>query len=123
MIDDSKWVGTFESTGFNFRLETQGSSVITKRPTIQRFVISIYEVTEYGTILKQERFLNGVLAETTIGHIKVIRDCCGKVITKLLEFVDDDDSGIDQWYVLKRDKNGFVQEYSINYIDIFYRLC
>jgi hypothetical protein len=33
MIDDSKWVGTFESTGFNFRLETQGSSVITKRPT------------------------------------------------------------------------------------------
>jgi hypothetical protein len=120
MLDDSKWVGTFESTGFNFRLETQGSSVITKRPTIQRFVISIYEVTEYGTILKQERFLNGVLAETTIGHIKVIRDCCGKVITKLLEFVDDDDSGIDQWYVLKRDKNGFVQEYSINYIESGY---
>ena len=120
MLDDSKWVGTFESTGFNFRLETQGSSVITKRPTIQRFVISIHEVTEYGTILKQERFLDGVLAETTIGHIKVIRDCCGKVITKLLEFVDDDDSGIDQWYVLKRDKNGFVQEYSINYIESGY---
>ena len=120
MLDDSKWVGTFESTGFNFRLETQGSSVITKRRTVQRFIISIYEVTEYGTILKQERFLNGVLAETTIGHIKVIRDCCGKVITKLLEFVDDDDSGIDQWYVLKRDKNGFVQEYSINYIESGY---
>jgi len=120
MSDPSKWVGTFVSNGFNFRLETQGSSVITKRRTVQRFIISIHEVTEYGTILKQERFLDGVLAETTIGHIKVIRDCCGKVITKLLEFVDDDDSGLDQWYVLKRDKNGFVQEYSINYVESGY---
>jgi len=87
---------------------------------VERFIISIHEVTEYGTILKQERFLDGVLAETTIGHIKVIRNCCGKVITKLLEFVDDDDSGLDQWYVLKRDKNGYVQEYSINYVESGY---
>jgi len=58
-----------------------------------------------------------VLTETTLGHIKVIRNCCGKIITKCLEFVDDTDSGVDQWYVLKRDKNGFVQEYSINYIE------
>ena len=84
---------------------------------VQRFVVSIHEVTEYGTILKQEQYLYGVLTETTLGHIKVIRNCCGKIITKCLEFVDDKDSGFDQWYVLKRDKNEFVQEYSINYIE------
>jgi hypothetical protein len=117
MIDDSKWVGTFESTGLKFTIETPGSSVITKKPIVERFVVSIHEVTEFGTILKQERFLDGVLTETTLGHIKVIRNCCGKIITKLLEFVDDTDSGVDQWYVLKRDKNGFVKEYSINYIE------
>jgi hypothetical protein len=117
MIDDSKWIGTFESTGLKFTIETPGSSVITKKPIVERFVVSIHEVTEYGTILKQERFLDGVLTETTLGHIKVIRNCCGKIITKLLEFVDDIDSGVDQWYVLKRDKNGFVKEYSINYIE------
>jgi hypothetical protein len=117
MIDDSKWVGTFESTGFKFTIETPGSSVITKKPIVERFVVSIHEVTEFGTILKQERFLDGVLTETTLGHIKVIRNCCGKIITKCLEFVDDTDSGVDQWYTIKRDKNGFVQEYSINYIE------
>ena len=26
MIDDSKWVGTFESTGLKFTIETPGSS-------------------------------------------------------------------------------------------------
>ncbi len=52
-----------------------------------------------------------------MGHIKVIRNCCGKIITKYLEFVDSSDNGIDQWYVLKRDKNGYVQEYSVNYIE------
>jgi len=117
MIDDSKWVGTFESTGLKFTIETPGSSVITKKPIVERFVVSIHEVTEFGTILKQERYLDGVLTETTLGHIKIIRNCCGKIITKCLEFVDDTDSGVDQWYVLKRDKNGFVQEYSINYIE------
>jgi hypothetical protein len=117
MSDPSKWVGTFESTGLKFTIETPSSSVITKKPIIERFVVSIHEVTEYGTILKQERYLDGVLTETTLGHIKVIRNCCGKIITKCLEFVDDSDSGFDQWYVLKRDKNGFVQEYSINYIE------
>jgi hypothetical protein len=118
MIDDSKWVGTFESTGLKFTIETPGSSVITKKLIVdERRVVSIHEVTEYGTILKQERYLDGVLTETTLGHIKVIRNCCGKVITKLLEFVDGTDNGSDQWYTLKRDKNGFVQEYSINYIE------
>ena len=117
MIDDSKWVGTFESTGLKFTIETPGSSVITKKPIVERFVVSIHEVTEYGTILKQERYLDGVLTETTLGHIKVIRNCCGKIITKCLEFVDDTDNGVDQWYTIKRDKNGFVQEYSINYIE------
>jgi hypothetical protein len=117
MIDDSKWVGTFESNGLKFTIETPGSSVITKTPIVEMFVVSIHEVTEFGTILKQERYLDGVLTETTLGHIKVIRNCCGKIITKCLEFVDDTDSGVDQWYVLKRDKNGFVQEYSINYIE------
>jgi hypothetical protein len=117
MIDDSKWVGTFESKGLKFTIETPGSSVITKTPIVEKFVVSIHEVTEFGTILKQERFLDGVLTETTLGHIKVIRNCCGKIITKCLEFVDDTDSGVDQWYVFKRDKNGYVQEYSINYIE------
>jgi hypothetical protein len=117
MIDDSKWVGTFESKGVKFTIETPGSSVITKKTIVERFVVSIHEVTEFGTILKQERYLDGVLTETTLGHIKVIRNCCGKIITKCLEFVDDTDSGVDQWYVLKRDKNGLVQEYSINYIE------
>jgi len=117
MIDDSKWVGTFESTGLKFTIETPGSSVIKKTPVVERFVVSIHEVTEFGTILKQERYLYGVLTETTLGHIKVIRNCCGKVITKCLEFIDDTDNGVDQWYVLKRDKNGYVQEYSINYIE------
>ena len=100
-----------------FTIETPGSSVITKTPILDRFVLSIHEVTEFGTILKQERYLDGVLTETTLGHIKVIRNCCGKVITKCLEFIDDTDNGVDQWYVLKRDKNGYVQEYSINYIE------
>ena len=117
MIDDSKWVGTFESTGLKFTIETPGSSVITKTPIVDKFIVSIHEVTEFGTILKQERYLDGILTETTLGHIKVIRNCCGKIITKCLEFVDDTDNGVDQWYVLKRDKNGFVQEYSINYIE------
>jgi hypothetical protein len=117
MIDDSKWVGTFESTGLKFTIETPGSSVIKKTPVVERFVVSIHEVTEFGTILKQERYLDGVLTETTLGHIKIIRNCCGKIITKCLEFVDDTDNGVDQWYVLKRDKNGYVQEYSINYIE------
>lgn len=117
MIDDSKWVGTFESTGLKFTIETPGSSVITKTPIVDKFIVSIHEVTEFGTILKQERYLDGVLEETTLGHIKVIRNCCGKIITKCLEFVDDTDNGVDQWYVLKRDKNGYVQEYSINYIE------
>ena len=58
-------------------------------------MVNIHEVTEFGTIL----------TETTLGHIKVIRNCCGKIITKCLEFVDDTDSGVDQWYVLKKDKN------------------
>ena len=117
MIDDSKWVGTFESTGLKFTIETPGSSVITKTPIVDKFIVSIHEVTEFGTILKQERYLDGILTETTLGHIKVIRNCCGKIITKCLEFVDDTDNGVDQWYVLKRDKNGYVQEYSINYIE------
>ena len=117
MTGDSKWVGTFESNGLKFTIETPGSSVIKKTPIVERFVVSIHEVTEFGTILKQERYLDGVLTETTLGHIKVIRNCCGKIITKCLEFVDDTDNGVDQWYVLKRDKNGFVQEYSINYIE------
>jgi hypothetical protein len=117
MIDDSKWVGTFESTGLKFTIETPGSSVITKKPIVEKYVVSIHEVTEFGTILKQERYLDGILTETTLGHIKVIRNCCGKIITKCLEFVDDTDNGVDQWYVLKRDKNGYVQEYSINYIE------
>jgi len=55
--------------------------------------------------------------QTTLGHIKVIRDCCGKIITKCLEFVEDDDNGVDQWYVVKRDKDGFVKEYSISKIE------
>jgi hypothetical protein len=117
MIDYSKWVGTFESTGLKFTIETPGSSVIKKTLIVERFVVTIHEVTEFGTILKQERYLDGVLTETTLGHIKVIRNCCGKIITKCLEFVDDTDSGVDKWYVLKRDKNGYVQEYSINYIE------
>ena len=117
MIDDSNWVGTFESTGLKFTIETPGSSVITKTPIVDKFIVSIHEVTEFGTILKQERYLDGILTETTLGHIKVIRNCCGKIITKCLEFVDDTDNGVDQWYVLKRDKNGYVQEYSINYIE------
>jgi hypothetical protein len=117
MIDDSKWVGTFESTGLKFTIETPSSSVITKTQIVDKFIVSIHEVTEFGTILKQERYLDGVLEETTLGHIKVIRNCCGKIITKALEFVDDTDNGVDQWYVLKRDKNGYVQEYSINYIE------
>jgi hypothetical protein len=117
MIDDSKWVGTFESNGLKFTIETPGSSIITKKPIFDKFIVSIHEVTEFGTILKQERYLDGILTETTLGHIKVIRNCCGKIITKCLEFVDDTDNGVDQWYVLKRDKNGYVQEYSINYIE------
>jgi len=72
MIDDSKWVGTFESKGVKFTIETPGSSVITKKTIVERFVVSIHEVTEFGTILKQERYLNGVLTETTLGHIKVL---------------------------------------------------
>jgi hypothetical protein len=39
-------------------------------------VISIHEVTEFGSILKKEQFLDGVLKEKILGHIKIIRDCC-----------------------------------------------
>jgi hypothetical protein len=108
---------TFESTGLKFTIETPGSSVITKKPIVERYVVSIHEVTEYGTILKQERYIDGLLTEITIGHIKVIRNCCGKIIAKFLEFVDDTYNGVYQWYIVKRDKNGFVKEYSINYIE------
>lgn len=117
MTEDSKWVGTFEATGFRYRIETPGSSVITKTPLATKYVISVFDKTVYGTILKQERYEDGKLVETTLGHIKVIRDCCGKIITKCLEFVDDADNGVDQWYVVKRDKDGFVKEYSISYIE------
>jgi len=117
MTDSLKWVGTFESSGLKYTIETPGSPIIKKVPIVEKFVVSIYDVTEYGTIIKQERYLNGELTETTLGHIKEIRNCCGKIITKCLEFVDDSDNGVDQWYVVKKDKNGFVQEYSINYIE------
>lgn len=117
MTDSLKWVGTFESNGFKYTIESPGSSIIKKVPIVEKFVVSIYDVTEYGTIIKQERYLDGELTETTLGHIKEIRNCCGKIITKCLEFVDDTDNGVDQWYVVKKDKNGFVQEYSINYIE------
>jgi len=80
-------------------------------------VISVFDKTVYGTILKQERYEDGKLDKTILGHIKVIRDCCGKIITKCLEFVEDDDNGVYQWYVVKRDKDGFVKEYSFSYIE------
>ena len=116
MSEDSKWVGTFEATGFSYRIETPGSTVITKTPRVRKFVISVFDKTVYGTILKQERYIDGKI-DTILGHIKVIRDCCGKIITKCLEFVDDDDNGVEQWYVVKRDKDGFVQEYSTSYTE------
>jgi len=80
-------------------------------------VISVFDKTVFGTILKLEWYIDGKLVSTDLGHIKVIRDCCGKIITKCLEFVDDDDNAVFQWYVVKRDKDGFVQEYSISYIE------
>ena len=58
-----------------------------------------------------------MLIETTLGHIKVIRNCCGKIITKCLEFLETSDNGVMQWYILKKDKNSYVQEYSVNYIE------
>jgi len=117
MTEDSKWVGTFEETRFRYRIETPGSTVITKKPSDRKSVISFFDKTVYGTILKQERYEDGKLDKTILGHIKVIRDCCGKIITKCLEFVEDDDNGVYQWYVVKRDKDGFVKEYSFSYIE------
>ena len=117
MTEDSKWVGTFEAPGFRYRIETPGSTVITKTPGTSKLVISVFDKTVYGTILKGERYADGKLVQTTLGHIKVIRDCCGKIITKCLEFVDDSDNGVSQWYVLKRDKDGFVKEYSFSRIE------
>jgi len=117
MTEDSKWVGTFEETRFRYRIETPGSTVITKKPFARKFVISVFDKTVYGTILKRERYEDGKLVDTILGHIKVIRDCCGKIITKCLEFVDDSDNGVNQWYVVKRDKDGFVKEYSFSRIE------
>ena len=117
MTEDSKWVGTFESTGFGYLIETPGSTVITKIPLARKYVISVFDKTVYGTILKRERYEDGKLVSTILGHIKVIRDCCGKIITKCLEFVDNLDNGVTQCYVVKKDKDGFVKEYSISYIE------
>ena len=123
MSEDLKWVGTFKTSGYRYRMETPGSSVITKNKIPLNIVniISIHDVTEYGTILKLELFFDGLLFETTLGHIKVIRNCCGKIITKYLEFVRSiDDNGVSQFFTLKRDKNGYVQEYEYNYIEAGY---
>jgi len=117
MTEDSKWVGTFECTGFEYGIETPGSTVITKAPVVFKAVISVFDKTVYGTILKREGYADGKLVQTKLGQIKVIRDCCGKIITKCLEFVDDTDNGIEQLYVVKRDKDGFVKEYSFSYIE------
>jgi len=117
MTEDSKWVGTFEGTGFRYRNETPGSTEITKTPFDLKLVISVFDKTVFGTILKLEWYIDGKLVSTDLGHIKVIRNCCGKIITKCLEFVDDDDNAVFQYYVVKRDKDGFVQEYSISYIE------
>jgi len=83
-------------------------------------VITIYDETPYGTIIQRSYYnISGKLV-TQLGHLKVIRDCCGKIISKCIEFVDDSDNGVSQWYVVKRDKKGNVLEYSVSRVEAGY---
>lgn len=111
--DASKYTGTFQGNGFVYEIPKIDSFDVVKRPLNSQFVVSVYDETPYGTILERKAYnSSGKLTSIQLGLLKVIRNCCGKIISKCLEFVDDDDNGVVQWYVVKRDKKGNVLEYS-----------
>ena len=116
--DASKYTGTFQGNGFVYEIPKIDSFDVVKRPLNSQFVVSVYDETPYGTILERKRYdSSGKLVSTQLGHLKVIRNCCGKIISKCIEFVDDDDNGVSQLYVVKRDKKGNVLEYSVSKVE------
>jgi len=67
-------------------------------------VINIYDETPYGTIIQRLYYNTSGKLVTQLGHIKVIRDCCGKIISKCLEFVDDSDNEVHNGMLLREIK-------------------
>jgi len=116
MGDISKWIGTFKQNGFMYYVESPQTNIITKLPKEKKHIISVYEANEYGIILKRE-IVGDTEGKFELGHMRMMRDCCGKIVSQCMEFVDEKTNGISQYYVKKKDKLGKVLEYGYEYIE------
>jgi len=118
MTNPTKFIGTFMVTGYQYRMYNPDSYEITKIPFKRKIVISIYDQTKNGTILKKDSYdEKGNLRSIQLGHIQTLTNKCGKKLTQYLEFVDNNDNGVITMNIKKRDKKGYVTEYSFNSLE------
>ena len=118
MTNPKKFIGTFMITGHRYALLNPDSNKINKQSFKRKSIISIYDQTTAGTILKRVSYdEKGNLRATQVGHIKTLTNKNGEILTQYLEFVDETDNGVLTMNIKKRDKKGYVTEYYFNSIE------
>ena len=122
MSSYSNYAGSFFAKTYRYSVPVKGSTDIIKTHIEQRNIIELYDENEYGPVFTR-KVLNdkGEVEKFHFGTLRTITDCCGKVDTKYLEFVNLEDNGNLRLFINKKSKIGLITEYLYEYSESGYQ--